>query len=33
MEGLISIASGENTMQLKRRLEPYLPPEMLGEKK
>lgn len=24
LEGLISIASGENTMQLKRRLEPYL---------
>lgn len=27
IEGLVSIASGENTMQMKRRLEPYLPPE------
>jgi chemotaxis protein MotA len=25
IEGLLSIASGENTMQLKRRLEAYLP--------
>ncbi|MCR4553927.1 MAG: flagellar motor protein [Succinivibrionaceae bacterium] len=33
LEGLISIASGENSMQLKRRLEPYLPEDLTGEKK